>query len=221
MDISLRSILTAGISTVTATTLVFAPSVQPPPPPERTVQLTAAVQPLAPQEAPPLYIADLAPPTARARGNARNAPTCPGSACHTHSAEPGQHDRQHLSRRRAVGAIRVRGRHRRAAVDSRMSAGFRSDHGVLHLRRRHRRQRRLQLHRLASRARRRHRERGRLRHRRRPGIRLAGNRRVEYIPAAAAALFPTPPRPPVQGPFSALDRTADGPDSAVAGATSS
>ena len=50
MDISLRSILTAGISTVTATTLVFAPSVQPPPPPERTVQLTAAVQPLAPQE---------------------------------------------------------------------------------------------------------------------------------------------------------------------------
>lgn len=50
MDISLRSILTAGISTVTATTLVFAPSVQPPPPPERTVQLAAAVQPLAPQE---------------------------------------------------------------------------------------------------------------------------------------------------------------------------
>ena len=50
MDISLRSILTAGISTVTATTLVFAPSVQPPPPPERTVQLTAAVQPLAQQQ---------------------------------------------------------------------------------------------------------------------------------------------------------------------------
>ena len=50
MGISLRSIITAGISTVTATTLVFAPSVQPPPPPERTVQLASAVQPLAQQK---------------------------------------------------------------------------------------------------------------------------------------------------------------------------
>ena len=50
MDISLRSIITAGISTATATTLVFAPSVQPPPPPERTVRLAAAVQPLAQQQ---------------------------------------------------------------------------------------------------------------------------------------------------------------------------
>jgi hypothetical protein len=50
MDISLRSIITAGISTATATSLVCAPSVQPPPPPERTVQLTAAVQQLPPQE---------------------------------------------------------------------------------------------------------------------------------------------------------------------------
>jgi len=50
MDISVRSIITAGISTATATALVCAPSVQPPAPPEGTVQLTAAVQPLPPQE---------------------------------------------------------------------------------------------------------------------------------------------------------------------------
>ena len=49
------------------------------------------------------------------------------------------------------------------------------------LRRKLRRQRRLQLHRLASRQRRRRREPGRFRRRRRPRIRLAGNRRVEFL----------------------------------------
>jgi hypothetical protein len=50
MEISGRAVVMAGIATVAASAVAIAPSVQPLPPPERTVQLTAAVQPLAQQE---------------------------------------------------------------------------------------------------------------------------------------------------------------------------
>ena len=50
MEFSARSFLMAGVATVTGSAVAFAPSVQPPPPPEPTIQLTAAVQPLTQQQ---------------------------------------------------------------------------------------------------------------------------------------------------------------------------
>ena len=54
MKISTRSVLMAGLTTLTATAVAIAPSVQPPPPPApaRTVLLAADVQPLAQPLAP-------------------------------------------------------------------------------------------------------------------------------------------------------------------------
>jgi len=52
MNISARSVLMAGLATVTASAVVIAPSVQPPPPPRPTIQLAAAVQPVAQPPAP-------------------------------------------------------------------------------------------------------------------------------------------------------------------------
>ena len=168
MDISLRSILTAGISTVTATTLVFAPSVQPPPPPERTVQLTAAVQPLAPQE--PLLSVLLTSPL-RLLGPAVTPGTLPPApaplAIPIAPNLADTIDNIYLAVEPWV-RLRVPGGGRRAGRGFRMSAGCpvrswcstpsakASSPSA-----------RLQLHRLAPRARRRRRERGRLRRRRR------------------------------------------------------
>ena len=77
------------------------------------------------------------------------------------------------------------------AMDSLCRLVRRFDHGRLLLRRKLGRQRRLQHHRLASRQRRLRREPGRFRRRRRPGVRLAGTRRVEFIHPAAAVTAAT------------------------------
>jgi hypothetical protein len=56
LKISTRSVLTAGVAMLAASAVAIAPSVQPAPPPKpaATVQLVADVQPLALQEQPPL-----------------------------------------------------------------------------------------------------------------------------------------------------------------------
>lgn len=54
MTISARSILMAGVATLTVTATAAAPSVQPLPPPRPEIQLAAAVQPLALQQQSPL-----------------------------------------------------------------------------------------------------------------------------------------------------------------------
>ena len=52
MNICARSVLMAGVATVTASAVAIAPSVQPPPPPRPTIQLAADVQLLAQPPAP-------------------------------------------------------------------------------------------------------------------------------------------------------------------------
>ena len=216
MDISLRSILTAGISTVTATTLVFAPSVQPPPPPERTVQLTAAVQPLAPQE-PLLSVLLTSPlrllgpavtpgtlPPAPAPLAIPIAPNLANTIDNTYLAvEPWVRYGFQVAAD-VLGWVPYVG-----WLSGQIMVFYTFGEGIVQ-------SARIQLHRLAPRARRRHRERGRLRRGRRCGIHLAGNRRVELLPAAvAAAAVPdtaTTANQSVRGP--PAGRHADGPNSA-------
>src|SRR5262245_49383141 len=64
MRISTRSILMAGVTTLTASTVAIAASVQPPPPPgpPATVRLAADVQPLIDPPAPPLLQIALSDP---------------------------------------------------------------------------------------------------------------------------------------------------------------
>ena len=64
MKISARSVLMAGVATLTASAVAIAPSVQPPPPPRPTIQLAADVQLLALQEQPPLLTVLLNSPLA-------------------------------------------------------------------------------------------------------------------------------------------------------------
>ena len=126
MKISARSVLMAGVATVTASAVAIAPSVQPPPPPAPAIQL-AADGPAAGRNPRPHPARDAAAPIlTRLLGPAsadRNAPPPPAPIRVLYRAEPRQHDRQHLHRRRALGAIWVRGRH------STWSAGFRGSAG--------------------------------------------------------------------------------------------
>ena len=198
MRISARSVLMAGVATSRRAPSSFAQSVQPAsaahaaPPAAPTVRLAAIVQPTALPPLPPLLtvLLQLTAGAARARSTTGNwAAPCADSASDTDRAEPRQHDRQHLHLSRAVGAVRVRGRHSGGAMDPLCRLVRRFDHGRLLLRRKLGRQRCLQHHRLASRQWRLRREPGRFRRRRRPRIRLAGTRRAEFIHTAAAVLL--------------------------------
>ena len=63
MKISARSVLMAGVATVTASAVVIAPSVQPLPPPRPTIQLAAAVQPVVPPQFDPVAFLIGLPPS--------------------------------------------------------------------------------------------------------------------------------------------------------------
>ena len=124
MKISARSVLMAGVATVTASAVVIAPSVQPPPPPTPTIQLAAAVQPLVTTGSHnPVGMGAADPDTAELRHRPPPPPPqivvpTPGSIGSTHH--------QHLQRGRTVGALGF------PSSPSTRSAGFRMSVGWHH-----------------------------------------------------------------------------------------
>ena len=218
MSISARSVLMAGVATVTASAVLIAPSVQPAPRRTRTGDPTvAAVQ--QPDATGPHLLQILLSDPARLLGPAaprRDDFAAPGSDSIRHRTEHRRHDRRHLYRGRALGAIWIRGAADLRRLDSvgrlarparswmfysfgegivasgvfNFTDWLRGDEGAIA-------------------------EPRRLRPRRRPGIRLVGNRRVELLPPAIAAAANPAAAKAAGGRSVPSPRIADGPDSDV------
>ena len=91
MKISARSVLMAGVATVTASAVVIAPSVQPPPPPRPTIQLAASSPTLRFSNSKCLYISSirltLSLDAARTRSDRQAWCPAPGSDSVRHRTE--------------------------------------------------------------------------------------------------------------------------------------
>ena len=157
MTISARSVLMAGVATVTASAVAIAPSVQPPPPPAPTIQLAATVQAAAQQPAASSQSCSTHAGAARSLRYRRSlgAP-CPDSACDSRSGT-GSIGSSITSIYDAVEPWVHYGfevAHSAWSAGFPMSAGWRRRSGIgYNFGRTHRRQHRLQHRRLARRQR--------------------------------------------------------------------